>query len=57
MIFLLTAEYHGPLLTDERNIYPESCMKLDEKKDLHPFNLKGYYAKMENISKPLVDKG
>jgi hypothetical protein len=37
---------------------PESCMKFDEKKkDHHPFNLTGYYANMENLSKPLIDKG
>jgi hypothetical protein len=29
---------------------------LQTKKDHHPFNLAGYYAKMENLPKPLFDK-
>jgi hypothetical protein len=28
-----------------------------KKEDLHPFDLSGYYANMENISKPLFDEG
>jgi hypothetical protein len=32
-------------------------VKFDEKKDPHPFNLAGYYAKMKNFTKPIFAKG
>jgi hypothetical protein len=50
--------YFEPLVTQHMEASGSPCgWNLMRKKDNHPFNLSGYNAQIENLSKSLFDKG